>query len=127
MSRRVCIQIAALLLIPVPLAVATAGWHGASPEAADPLAVSIEAAGELDGPILWADARTVADERASLEPRVLLHPDDWEAGVGELLARWEPGVTIIVFCDGGACSSSRRVEKLAREARVLEMALGSGR
>lgn len=85
------------------------GGHLEAVLAPDPMAIEVEAALVLEGP-LWLDARTrSAYEREHLEGALLLNEDEWETGIEALLEVWSPERALIVYCDGGGCAASRQV------------------
>jgi rhodanese-related sulfurtransferase len=66
--------------------------------------------------LLWVDGRPAAAYEAGHFPgAVHLTLDDWDAGLGPLLEQWEPGVAMVVYCDGGGCESSRTIASRLRE------------
>ena len=69
------------------------------------------------GPLLWIDARHGEAYTAAHIPEALpLDLDRWDAQIVEVIARWQPGMRIIVYCDDSACSSSRQVaQRLHRD------------
>ena len=83
--------------------------------AADEIALATARA--LQVPVLWIDARPAADFARNHSPEALpLSLDEWDTRIVDVLARWQPGARVIVYCDDHACSTSRTVaEKLRRE------------
>jgi rhodanese-related sulfurtransferase len=79
--------------------------------------IALAAARAHADPILWIDARPAADFARSHIPDALpLSLDEWDSRIVDVLARWQPGTRVIVYCDDRACSTSRAVaEKLRRE------------
>lgn len=69
------------------------------------------------GPLLWIDARPAADFVRDHIPEALpLNADDWDNQIVAVIARWQPGTRVVVYCDDRACGSSRHVaEKLRRD------------
>lgn len=79
--------------------------------------ILLAAATAHPGPLLWIDARSATEFADGHIPEAIpLTLDDWDSQIVELLARWQPGMRVIVYCDDRACGSSRTVaEKLRRE------------
>ena len=79
--------------------------------------IALAAARAHAGPVLWLDARPTADFARNHIPDALsLNLDEWDTRIVDVLARWQPGTRVIVYCDDRACSTSRAVaEKLRRE------------
>jgi len=69
------------------------------------------------GPLLWIDARHGPAYAAEHIPEAQpLDIDNWDAQIVEVIARWRPGMRVIVYCDDSACGSSRQVAaKLRRD------------
>lgn len=68
---------------------------------------------------LWIDARSRADyERAHIPGAVLLNEDEWDFCLPEVLAAWQPGQRIIVYCGGGGCRAS---ESVARRLKAIDL------
>jgi rhodanese-related sulfurtransferase len=80
---------------------------------------------ELENPaaVLWVDARAQSAYEGSHFPGAkFLSLDDWDAGLSTLLIDWDPGVPIVVYCDGNGCDSSRTVaERLRQELESEEV------
>lgn len=83
----------------------------------DPDEILLAAIASYPGAILWVDARSASEFASSHIPDAIpLSLDDWDSQIVELLAHWQPGMRVIVYCDDRACGSSRTVaEKLRRE------------
>ena len=90
--------------------------------------ITLIAAREFPGPLLWLDARPVSEFAHDHIPEALpLNPDDWDAQIIDVLARWQPGTRVIVYCDDRACGSSRAVaEKLRREYQFDDVVILHG-
>jgi rhodanese-related sulfurtransferase len=81
-----------------PLEWVTDGWGIALQEA------------RLREPVLWVDARPEDAYEAGHWPGAYrLGLDDWSGGLGRMLPDWDPESTIVVYCDGEECQSSRKV------------------
>ncbi len=67
------------------------------------------------GSLLWVDARHGAAYAAEHIPQALpLDLDNWDNQIVEVIARWQPGMRVIVYCDDSACGSSRQVAQRLR-------------
>lgn len=63
-----------------------------------------------DESVLWLDARPLADHGRDRIPGALpLNEDDWQSLLPEVLAAWQPGQRVVVYCGGGQCQSSHSV------------------
>jgi rhodanese-related sulfurtransferase len=80
------------------------------------------------GPLLWLDARPAADFARGHIPEALpLNPDDWDQQIVAIIAVWQPGTRVIVYCDDRACGSSRAVaDKLRREYQFDDVVILHG-
>ncbi len=89
---------------------------------------TLTAAREHRGPLLWLDARPAADfDRDHIPEALPLNPDDWDTQIVAIIARWQPGTRVIVYCDDRACGSSRAVaEKLRREYQFDDVVILHG-
>ena len=78
----------------------------------DPFGRKIE---DVDkGNVLWLDARTQQKfEEKHIPGAILVNSKDWEGSLARLFEVFEPGKTIIVYCNKG-CSSSRSVASRLR-------------
>lgn len=74
-------------------------------------------------PILWVDARTAAAyQQRHIPGAVLCNEDTWEALLPGLLTAWQPGDTIIVYCDAQTCDASQAVAlRLSRELGLTDI------
>lgn len=65
--------------------------------------------------VLWLDARSSKKyEMKHIPGAVLVNAKDWEASLGRLFEVFQPGQTIVVYCNKG-CSSSRAVASRLRD------------
>ena len=93
------------LLVPRPLPAALE----------DEWALTLEEA-RLQAEVLWVDGRTAEQyAEAHFPGAVHLEYGNLDAGLGDLLVEWDPGKTIIVYCDGDGCESSRAIASRLRE------------
>ncbi len=110
------ILIAATLLAAVAFAV---NPHARALLAAAPRAdeITLATARTLPAPVLWLDARPAAAFAADHIPEALpLTLEAWDEQILEIVARWQPGMPVIVYCDDRACGTSRHVaDKLRQE------------
>lgn len=75
----------------------------------------IEVSGINLDDVLWLDARTrVKYEIKHIPGAVLVNAKEWEASLARLFEVFEPGQTMIVYCNKG-CSSSRTVAARLRQ------------
>ncbi len=90
--------------------------------------ITLAAARDHRGPLLWLDARPAADFARDHLPEALpLNPDDWDTQIVAVVTRWQPGTRVIVYCDDRACGSSRAVaEKLRREYQFDDVVILHG-
>ena len=71
--------------------------------------------------VLWVDARTEsAFEAAHMKGAILLNESNWESALGDLLLSWDPESTVVVYCDGADCGTSRSVAARLREDLGVE-------
>ena len=69
---------------------------------------------------LWVDARSRAAFQAHHIPgAVWLNEDEGEASLPQLLAVWQPGIAIVVYCDSRQCDASTAVATRLREELQL--------
>lgn len=114
-------------------ALATAWWHPRSPYLADASVqasesvvladdeISVSAALSLQEPLLWVDARSVADyEETHIPGAVRLSLDEWEGGVFEVLERVPVEGWVVVYCGSRQCGASREVADRLREEMGLD-------
>ena len=66
---------------------------------------------------IWVDTRREGAFAAGHYPdAVHLSEDDWDAGLSRILSVWDFEQPLIVYCDGGDCTSSMEyAERLRRE------------
>ena len=85
----------------------------------DPVApdeITLAAARDHRGPLLWLDARHGTAYAAAHIPEALpLDLDQWDVQIVDVIARWQPGMRVLVYCDDSACSSSRQVASRLRK------------
>jgi rhodanese-related sulfurtransferase len=90
--------------------------------AADPHGVDLEQALGFDR-VIWVDGRSESAYEGGHYPgAVHMEEGNWLDGVGELLERWDPGVVIVVYCDGSGCAASRQLSEQIRSELGLEPA-----
>jgi rhodanese-related sulfurtransferase len=73
--------------------------------------------------ILWVDARRADAYAAGHIPRAInLREDAWEELLASFIGTWQPGQSIVVYCDGGACAAARSVAvRLRREFEIEQV------
>lgn len=106
------------LMVPA-LVVAFVAWLGRPagfpPESAapsvDPYRVSEVMIGQWEAPVLWVvgEDATAATQSDAMRDVVVLIPDQFEEGLGELLDKWTPGSRIVVDCGGPDCDAAVEV------------------
>ena len=88
----------------------------------EPHAVRLVEARAWKSPVVWVDARSREEfARDTIPLAVNLPPDDFEAGLGAVLAAWIPGARVVVFCGSLACDSSRDAAQRLREAGLEDV------
>ncbi len=116
-------RLAALLLLALVPALLAAYFHPKAPNWTEEPVIELtwEQAKKLTP--LWVDARKPALYAAGhLEGSLSLTEAEWEQGLPALVAAWNPGRMIVVYCDGGNCETSRYVAKrLRRELGIEEV------
>ena len=66
--------------------------------------------------ILWLDARSrVKYENRHIPGAVLVNAKEWEESLARLFEVFEPGKTIVVYCNKGCTSSSSIAQRLRNE------------
>jgi rhodanese-related sulfurtransferase len=89
------------------------------PVAADEL--TVEQVTKLGDDAIWVDARSASAFEAGHVPgALLLNELDWDNQLPGVLRKWEPGMTVVVYCDSSACSASHGVAKRLREQVQLD-------
>jgi rhodanese-related sulfurtransferase len=115
---------AALLLLPLLPALASALWHPRRPDwaalrAAPPPPSATETAAlrrslaEIRAALphtLWIDARPPEEHAAGHIPDALpLHEGAWDEGFARVVERWDGETAIVVYCGGEGCRASESV------------------
>ena len=110
------LMLAALLPALLAAILTRPDWRKVLP-AADEL--TIEDALARTPPVLWIDARPSADYAKAHIPGALpLNEDEWSRLVPEVLNRWSPRRTVVVYCNSETCDASERVARRLREAGI---------
>jgi rhodanese-related sulfurtransferase len=88
-------------------------WSWQRPEVAE---VTPETVLRWDSP-LWIDAReSPAYAQAHVPGAVSLNETEWESSLPSLLAVWQPGRRVVIYCSSQSCDASRAVAlRLQRE------------
>ncbi len=70
--------------------------------------------------VLWVDARSKLNfDEDHIPGAVLLNEDDWETLLTEFMEKWDPDITIIVYCDSRLCKASKKVaQRLKSELQI---------
>jgi len=120
-------QAAILILLASVAGALTAVFHPRAPvfrstEERSPLALSGTELAELDpGSICWVDARTDGEfAEGHVDGAIHLSEDAWETGFERLMFAWEPGQTIVVYCDEATCHASEGVAMRLRAELGVE-------
>jgi rhodanese-related sulfurtransferase len=65
--------------------------------------------------VLWIDARSEeAFLRGHVAGAILLNEDNWSQAIAEMLAQWQLGQTVIVYCGSRECRASHAVAERLR-------------
>lgn len=122
--RRAARELLLLLLIAAVPALLAGWWHPRRPAFTVEVipALSVTEARDMarTQPVLWIDARRAEAFAADHIPgAVHLSEDDWENGLSAVMAAWNPGQPVIVYCDQRTCDTSREVAvRLKRELQM---------
>jgi len=112
---RVLREIAAVLLLALIPAGATALWHPRRP-AWQSDEVSVAAASAWGSQVLWVDARPDADfQRGHIPGAVSLNEDRWDELLPGLLDHWRTTQKIVVYCSSLSCQLSHDVARRLRD------------
>jgi rhodanese-related sulfurtransferase len=104
-------QIFGLVAWPLVPAITALCWH---PELRTTIAAAIPSEVSLDEiktwkePVIWVDARALETYRREHIPEALpLDAQHWDEQLPRLLAAWQPGNRIVVYCDSEKCVLAR--------------------
>jgi rhodanese-related sulfurtransferase len=112
---RVLTQAAAILLLALLPALASALWHPRRP-AWQSDEVTLAAASAWGKSVLWVDARPDADfARAHIPGALPLNEDRWDELLPHLIDQWDPSRKVVVYCSTLSCQASRDVARRLRE------------
>jgi rhodanese-related sulfurtransferase len=76
-------------------------------EPPDEWGMKVDTALALDR-VLWVDTRAAeAYAREHFPGAIHLSHDNWDEGLSGILMEWDPGTSVVVYCDGDGCESSR--------------------
>lgn len=100
-----------LLLIPIPLALATVAWIlPGKHDATGPRVVSVAEVRGWEVAPLWVDARSAASyERATIPGALNLTEGRWSEQLPTVLSQWRPERKVVVFCSDEGCRASETV------------------
>jgi rhodanese-related sulfurtransferase len=78
--------------------------------------------------VLWVDARArAAYEKERIPSALLLNEDDWSNLLENLIAAWDEGSRIVIYCDVRSCEPSKEVAKrLRKEVELPEVYILKG-
>jgi rhodanese-related sulfurtransferase len=108
-------QAAAILLLAMLPAVASALWHPRRP-AWQSDEVTLAAASAWGKNVLWVDARPDADfARAHIPGALPLNEDRWDDLLPHVIDQWDPSRKVVVYCSTLSCQASRDVARRLRE------------
>ena len=89
---------------------------------ADEWGIGIADVASVEG-VIWVDVRSESAYALAHHPEAIhLDIEDWDTGIGKILEKWEPGRSIVVYCDGNGCESSRKVAAQLRTEFEMEFA-----
>lgn len=114
-SRKEIFFIVALVLLPViPAAFISRGIEVKETNVKnDPFRKKIS---EISDDVIWIDARDQKKyDQKHIPGAVLIDAKYWEEGLAKLFEVFEPGKTIVVYCNAGCSSSSSVAERLRKE------------
>jgi len=70
-------------------------------------------------PVIWIDARSVADYDAEHVPgALLLNEENWSSLVPKVLESWDSGCTAVVYCSSPGTQASREVAERLRDFKL---------
>jgi rhodanese-related sulfurtransferase len=99
-----------LLVLPLIPALIAAFGHPRRPSFIRPELPSIRYEQVQGKQHLWIDARADSAFSSGHLPGALsLNAGNYEAQLSQLADLWQPGLRIVVYCDGGDCQSSRAI------------------
>jgi len=88
----------------------------------EPGAVRLAEARQWQPDLLWIDARSAEHFAQEHVPgAILLNENNFDAGLGELLAAWQPGKHIVVYCSSVSCDTSQAVAERLRAAGLEDV------
>lgn len=77
---------------------------------AGPGEITVADAKSLATPVIWVDARPREKfDAGHIRGAMLLNGFEWDTLAPIFLDAWDPGSTIIVYCDGGTCTASHEI------------------
>lgn len=88
----------------------------------EPGAVRLADALAWQPPPLWIDGRSEADFAADHIPGALpLGEAQFTAQLGPILAAWQPGQRIVVYCSSASCTASKTLAQRLRDAGLTDV------
>lgn len=117
-SAREALVLLLVALVPAALALALhpdfADRHRAGLAADE---VRLEEVRDWHADVLWLDARPAADFARSHIPDALhFDAEQFATSLGAVLAAWQPGRRIVVYCSSVSCTTSRELAQRLRAA-----------
>jgi rhodanese-related sulfurtransferase len=108
-------QVITLLLLALPLAVATGLWHPRRP-AWQSDEVTLAAAMGWGKSVIWVDARPDADfARGHIPGAIPLNEDRWDDLLPGLTDQWDTTRKVVVYCSSLSCQTSHDVARRLRD------------
>jgi rhodanese-related sulfurtransferase len=79
----------------------------------DPFEITMEDSRLKKSEIVWVDARS-SDfyKEGHAAGAIPLTDEDWDKQIGGIFEAWEPGKTLVAYCDEGCHSSAQVAERL---------------
>lgn len=83
----------------------------------EPGAVRLEEVRNWSTDVLWIDGRSAEDYARDHIPGALpLEESRFSEQLGAIIAAWQPGLPIVVYCSSVSCSASKALAEKLREA-----------
>lgn len=81
--------------------------------------IMLAAVMRLTTPPLWIDARAEEEYQSQHIPEaLLLNLENWSQNMPVILEKWEPGRTVVVYCNSPGQQSSREVAERLRDFKL---------
>ncbi|HZP59942.1 MAG TPA: rhodanese-like domain-containing protein [Opitutaceae bacterium] len=117
-------QIALLMVLAVVPALLAAwihpkrpAWGWRRPAVAE---ITLADAQRLPSPVIWVDARREEEYRQRHVPGAIsLDQSHWEESLPNFVQAWQPGTSVVVYCNSQECDASHEVAlRLHRELQI---------